>query len=259
MRPGEVWSAGLGKTSETVSLFAHIYLSYIPIVDLLPSKLLIMCVLVLKLGHIESGWSDQLNSRSRAYASQRESCMSMVKQNIVILLPKASSDFFTDCHNVKMLFFSFFKTLVEHEVTVELKNDILIRGTLKSVDQYLNIKLDDISVVDEIKYPHLVSEQATGCPAVRKKVHCHVLIYLQSSVKNVFIRGSVVRYVHLPANAVDTPLLEDATRRGVFKSIYCCALFESDTDVNVPQKPLLPQPRPSKVQLEATGHTQYNH
>ncbi|KAK4560855.1 U6 snRNA-associated Sm-like protein LSm2 [Recurvomyces mirabilis] len=89
-----------------------------------------------------------------------------------------------------MLFFSFFKTLVNHEVTVELKNDISIRGTLKSVDQYLNIKLDDISVVEELKYPHL------------------------SSVKNVFIRGSVVRYVHLPAAAVDTPLLEDATRRG---------------------------------------------
>jgi hypothetical protein len=41
----------------------------------------------------------------------------------------------------------------------------------------------------------------------------------QSSVKNVFIRGSVVRYVHLPANAVDTPLLEDATRRGT-KAIH---------------------------------------
>lgn len=51
---------------------------------------------------------------------------------------------------------SFFKTLIDHEVTVELKNDIQIRGTLKSVDQYLNIKLDDISVVDDIKYPHLV-------------------------------------------------------------------------------------------------------
>lgn len=37
---------------------------------------------------------------------------------------------------------------------------------------------------------------------------------LQSAVKNVFIRGSVVRYVHLPASAVDVPLLEDATRRG---------------------------------------------
>ena len=40
------------------------------------------------------------------------------------------------------------------------------------------------------------------------------ILLQQSSVKNVFIRGSVVRYVHLPANAVDTPLLEDATRRG---------------------------------------------
>jgi len=88
-----------------------------------------------------------------------------------------------------MLFFSFFKTLIDTEVTVELKNDIQIRGTLKSVDQYLNIKLDGISVVDDVKYPHL------------------------SAVKNVFIRGSVVRYVHLPAASVDIPLLEDATRR----------------------------------------------
>ncbi|KAJ6446168.1 U6 snRNA-associated Sm-like protein LSm2 [Purpureocillium lavendulum] len=55
-----------------------------------------------------------------------------------------------------MLFFSFFKTLIDHEVTVELKNDIQLKGTLKSVDQYLNIKLDDISVVEELKYPHLV-------------------------------------------------------------------------------------------------------
>jgi len=39
---------------------------------------------------------------------------------------------------------------------VELKNDIAIRGTLKSVDQFLNIKLDDIQVVEELKYPHLV-------------------------------------------------------------------------------------------------------
>lgn len=53
---------------------------------------------------------------------------------------------------------SFFKTLVNHEVTVELKNDISVRGTLKSVDQYLNIKLDDITVVEELKYPHLVRE-----------------------------------------------------------------------------------------------------
>lgn len=53
--------------------------------------------------------------------------------------------------------YSFFKTLVDSEVTVELKNDIQIKGILKSVDQYLNIKLDDIQVVEELKYPHLVS------------------------------------------------------------------------------------------------------
>jgi U6 snRNA-associated Sm-like protein LSm2 len=35
----------------------------------------------------------------------------------------------------------------------------------------------------------------------------------KSAVKNLFIRGSVVRYVHLPVNAVDTALLEDASRR----------------------------------------------
>ena len=58
--------------------------------------------------------------------------------------------------------YSFFKTLVDHEVTVELKNDIQIRGILKSVDQYLNIKLDDISVVEELKYPHLVSAHSLG-------------------------------------------------------------------------------------------------
>jgi U6 snRNA-associated Sm-like protein LSm2 len=84
---------------------------------------------------------------------------------------------------------SFFKTLVEHEITVELKNEVQIRGTLKSVDQYLNIKLDNAEAVDEMRWPHLCS------------------------TKDMFIRGSVVRYVHLPSGAVDTALLEDATRR----------------------------------------------
>ncbi|KAF2727261.1 U6 snRNA-associated Sm-like protein LSm2 [Polyplosphaeria fusca] len=88
-----------------------------------------------------------------------------------------------------MLFFSFFKTLVEHEITVELKNEVCIRGTLKSVDQYLNIKLDNATTTDESRWPHLIA------------------------CKDMFIRGSVVRYVHLPPGIVDTNLLEDATRR----------------------------------------------
>lgn len=47
-----------------------------------------------------------------------------------------------------------------------------------------------------------------------------LIIGVQSSVNNVFIRGSVVRYVHLPSASVDTALLEDATRRG--KILCCC-------------------------------------
>ncbi|XP_023020879.2 U6 snRNA-associated Sm-like protein LSm2 [Leptinotarsa decemlineata] len=89
----------------------------------------------------------------------------------------------------EMLFYSFFKSLVGKDVVVELKNDLSICGTLHSVDQYLNIKLTDISVTDTDKYPHMLS------------------------VKNCFIRGSVVRYVQLPADEVDTQLLQDAARK----------------------------------------------
>ncbi|KAL0712897.1 hypothetical protein Bca4012_019875 [Brassica carinata] len=44
------------------------------------------------------------------------------------------------------LFFSYFKDLVGQEVTVELKNDLAITETLHSVDQYLNIKLENTRV-----------------------------------------------------------------------------------------------------------------
>mmetsp|Transcript_56618 Transcript_56618/g.89740 ORF Transcript_56618/g.89740 Transcript_56618/m.89740 type:complete len:99 (-) Transcript_56618:55-351(-) len=90
-----------------------------------------------------------------------------------------------------MLFFSFFRTLVERkvQVTVELKNDLCITGTLQSADQFLNLKLANVSVNDPDRYPHLLS------------------------VKNCFVRGSVVRYVHLPAHEVDTDLLQDGCRR----------------------------------------------
>jgi small nuclear ribonucleoprotein (snRNP)-like protein len=84
----------------------------------------------------------------------------------------------------KMLFFSFFKTMVGKEVVIELKNDLCIQGQLHSVDQYLNMKLHDITVPDVERFPHMLS------------------------VKNCFVRGSVVRYVHLPVEGVDTALLQ---------------------------------------------------
>ncbi|KAH3686306.1 hypothetical protein WICPIJ_002668 [Wickerhamomyces pijperi] len=89
-----------------------------------------------------------------------------------------------------MLFLSFFKTLVDREITVELKNGVEITGTLKTADQYFNLKLDNVKCKNEDKFPHL------------------------SSVKSIFLRGSTVRYVHLSKGDVDTNLLQDASRRG---------------------------------------------
>ncbi len=91
--------------------------------------------------------------------------------------------------NHHKLFYSFFKTLVGKEVAVELKNDVILTGTLHSVDQYLNIKLLTVHVVNQDRYPQL------------------------TSLKNCFIRGSVVRYVQIDPKDVDTELLQDATRK----------------------------------------------
>jgi U6 snRNA-associated Sm-like protein LSm2 len=55
-----------------------------------------------------------------------------------------------------MIFFSLFKTLEGKSVLLELKNSLQIRGTLSSVDQYLNLKLDDVEVVDRESFPQLV-------------------------------------------------------------------------------------------------------
>jgi len=40
-----------------------------------------------------------------------------------------------------------------------------------------------------------------------------VCVVHQLSVKNCFVRGSVVRYVQLPADECDTQLLQDAARK----------------------------------------------
>ena len=55
------------------------------------------------------------------------------------------------------IFFTFFKTLEGKFVVVELKNDLQIRGTLMSVDQYLNLKLGNVEVIEKEKHPQLVS------------------------------------------------------------------------------------------------------
>ena len=96
-----------------------------------------------------------------------------------------------DCHKKAgiMLFYSFFKTLVGKPVCVELKNDLSLTGTLESVDQYLNVKLSNVDVVDKERFPQLLA------------------------CKDSFIRGSTIRYIQIPRNEVDTELLQDAARK----------------------------------------------
>ena len=53
-------------------------------------------------------------------------------------------------------------------VVVELKNGLALRGRLHSVDQYLNIKITDMTVVEPLKYPHLV--RIPGVPNMLGKI-----------------------------------------------------------------------------------------
>ena len=41
-------------------------------------------------------------------------------------------------------------------MVVELKNDLAVRGTIHSVDQYMNFKLNGAEVVDRDRFPQLV-------------------------------------------------------------------------------------------------------
>ncbi|KGG52386.1 U6 snRNA-associated Sm-like protein LSm2 [Mitosporidium daphniae] len=68
---------------------------------------------------------------------------------------------------------------------------MIVTGTLTNVDQYLNIRLADIQVSDQITYPHMIS------------------------VKNCFIRGSAIRYISIAPESIDTPLLQEASRRAL--------------------------------------------
>lgn len=63
---------------------------------------------------------------------------------------------FVHLHLQMPIFFSMFKTLEGKTVLLELKNSLQLRGKLVSVDQYLNLKLDEVEVVDRENYPQLV-------------------------------------------------------------------------------------------------------
>ncbi|CBK24581.2 uncharacterized protein [Blastocystis hominis] len=98
------------------------------------------------------------------------------------------------------IFLSLFNVLKGNRavVTIELKNDVQLRGTypfallssflsficsIDSVDQFLNFKLGNVEVVNKDRFPHLIP--MTSC----------------------FVRGSVIRYIHLTKADINEDLL----------------------------------------------------
>jgi U6 snRNA-associated Sm-like protein LSm2 len=88
-----------------------------------------------------------------------------------------------------MVFLQLFRTLEGKKVIVELKNDVILKGTLISVDHFYNFRLEDIEVISH-----------AGC-------------YQLLTISTAVIRGARIRYVQLPKEEVDLDLLHDATRR----------------------------------------------
>ena len=88
-----------------------------------------------------------------------------------------------------MLFLHLFRTLQGKVVVVTLKNSIVIKGILESVDHFYNIKLLQTEVLDTAS--------------------CQITKALSSA----FIRGSSILYIERPKEEVDLELLHDAIIR----------------------------------------------
>lgn len=71
-----------------------------------------------------------------------------------------------------MIFFSLFKTIEGKTVTVELKNDLQVRGTLASVDHFMNFKLENVEIVDRERFPQLVRRPLCACAQSFAGVDC---------------------------------------------------------------------------------------
>ena len=74
---------------------------------------------------------------------------------------------------------------------MELKNDLQVKGTLMSVDQYLNIKLDNTSVLN--KLAEIAANFASNRAPSGSQVNDEAQFPHLMAVKNCFIRGSVIR------------------------------------------------------------------
>ena len=87
------------------------------------------------------------------------------------------------------MFYAVLKSVSQNnsEITVELKNDMKIKGNLVNVDTNLNLVISKVGTEENI----------------------HQLKYSN----NIFIRGNVIRYIHFNKKEVNTELIEEACKK----------------------------------------------
>jgi len=78
-----------------------------------------------------------------------------------------------------------FASLKGNFVIVELKNDIVIKGKLYHIDSYYNIKLIETTILNSTAFPHI------------------------KRINDCFIRGSNIKYIHLPPDEVNLEALRE--------------------------------------------------
>ena len=99
-----------------------------------------------------------------------------------------------------MLFWSFFKSLAEKsdqfpvKLGIELKNGVKVEGYLQQVDEQMNLHLSDIQVMSVGNSAEKAIPHFAGCD-------------------QTFIRGNVIRYVHMSKSEVDTEPLTEACKK----------------------------------------------
>ena len=89
------------------------------------------------------------------------------------------------------MFYAILKSISQNnsKVTVELKNDMELKGNLVNVDNNLNLVLSINNFKED------------------ENVHQLKNIY------NIFIRGNVIRYIHFDNKEINTELIEEACKK----------------------------------------------
>ncbi|OQS55465.1 LSM2 [Ecytonucleospora hepatopenaei] len=90
-----------------------------------------------------------------------------------------------------MLFYEYFLLHLEKEITIYFKNDIVLKGVLKSVDVFLNVVLDRVQILNG-------------------KVEGFDIKNTAKNLQKMFIRGSSIKSIDLCILGIEERVTEAA-------------------------------------------------